>query len=71
MRLIKVKNTCDCCDYYIVSKQVKINPHGPQIDSNLIYMCEKCELKYENRDKWGEWLNAVKGLHESTHKNLS
>ena len=63
MQLIKVKNTCDCCDYYIVSKQVKINHYGPHIESNLMYMCEKCELKYENRDKWGEWLKAVQTLN--------
>lgn len=62
MTLIKVKAECDCCDQRKVSKQVKINLYGPQIESNLIYMCDKCEDRFADRERWSPWLLAVKGL---------
>ena len=65
MKLIKCKNECDVCDSYRVSTQEKINKYGPQIESNLIYMCERCKDKYNN-EKWTEWLQAIKLLQGST-----
>jgi hypothetical protein len=70
MILTKVKDICDCCDQRKESKQVKINLNGPHIDSNLMYMCVKCELRFADRDYWGGWLNAVKYINETVSKNI-
>ena len=70
MTLIKVKDVCDCCDYRKESKQVKINPHGPQIESNLMYMCDKCQTRYADRDYWGSWLISIKYINETVSKKL-
>ena len=65
MILIKCKNECEVCDSYRVSTQEKINPQGPQIESNLIYMCDKCKDKYQNRNLFQPWLTAIKQLQSN------
>jgi hypothetical protein len=70
MKLIKCKNECEVCDHYKVSIQVKINPTGPHIEPNLIYICDKCQIKYADRTRWAEWLTAIKQLNETPHKDL-
>jgi hypothetical protein len=71
MKLIKCKNECDVCDHYKVSTQEKINPTGPHIESNLIYICDKCKVKFADRTRWAEWLTAIKKLDEAISKELS
>jgi hypothetical protein len=44
--------------------------NAPMIDSNLLAMCEKCEQKFADRNKWGTWLKAVKELCETTQKSI-
>ena len=60
------RNLCDCCDYYAESTKELINKLGPNIEPNQIYMCEKCKKKFQDRKKWGLWLDAVKSLLRST-----
>jgi hypothetical protein len=71
MKLIKCKNECDVCDHYKVSTQEKINPTGPHIESNLIYICDKCKVRFADRTRWAEWLTAIKKLDEAISKELS
>ena len=61
---------CDCCDHYSQTKRLKINMNAPMIDPNLLAMCEKCEQKFADRNKWGAWLKAVKELCETTQKYI-
>lgn len=67
MKLIKCKNECDVCDHYKVSTQEKINPTGPHIESNLIYICDKCKVRFADRTRWAEWLTEIKKLDAETH----
>jgi hypothetical protein len=71
MILIKCKNECEVCDHYKVSTEEKINPIGPRIESNLIYICDKCKERFSDRERWGEWLKQVKQLNAETHKDIS
>jgi hypothetical protein len=64
MKLIKCKSECDVCDARRVSTQEIINPQAPKLEANLIYMCDKCKIRY-NGEQWIEWLQAIKLLQSS------
>jgi hypothetical protein len=70
MKLIKCKNECEVCDHYKVSTEEKINPTGPHIESNLIYICDKCKVRFADRERWGEWLTQIRQLNETVSKEL-